>query len=83
MLIEVDPIAREIVLDWENGLPPISLPLGCLLLKYPSAGPLACHMDDSEVEVSYQPLPDESSHIRLEPLAMHRWRVAFTQGLDD
>lgn len=83
MLIEVDPVAREIVLDLENGKEPMSFPLGCLLLKYHSAqaGTLALHLDEKEVELSYHPLPDEPSSLHLEPLATRRWRFAFKQGL--
>lgn len=79
MILGFDPVASELLVDFETGDPEITVPLKDLVMKYysPTAGTIACSMGSAGLELTYWPLPGKPSQVGLVRTGERSWRVVF------
>lgn len=79
MILAFDPVAQELLVDFETDDPVATLPMKDLAVKYyaPTAGTVVFTMDSTGLELSYYPLPGESSTLALVPTGKRTWRITF------
>lgn len=79
MILAFDPVAGELIVDFETDDPPATVPMKRLIVKYyaPTAGTVACTMDGVGLELAYYPLPGEPSQIAFAPKSERSWRILF------
>lgn len=78
--IGYDLIARELMVDLEDGLPPIGITLPSLTVKlYLDDGVIVVDVNGEHIDLWFHPVePGADAELRM--LACHHWRVVSTPG---
>lgn len=79
MILAFDPVAGELLVDFETEGPPATVPLKQLVVKYyaPTAGTVACTMNSDGLELCYYPIPGEPNKMALAPTGRRSCRIVF------
>lgn len=76
MIVAFDPVAKELVIDPENGLEPLSINAVRLEARYyADDGMFAVLLGERSLEVYFTPAPDVPVRLRVDALAPNRWLV--------
>lgn len=78
MIVAFDPIAKEVIIDFEAGGPELLVPAQRLHVKYyAEGGILSALLDEASAELAFRPLAEEPMTLMLVPSGSLRWEVVF------
>lgn len=78
MIVAFDPIAKEVIIDFEACGPELLVPAGRLHVKYyAEGGTLSALLDDTSAELAFRPLTEEPMTLMLVPSGSLRWEIVF------
>ena len=79
MNIAYDPVAKELMVDLENGSPPIGIAIPEIQFKvWADGATLSCLVRDGDIEFGVFPI--EGAHLQLLPRGPNRYQVTFTHS---
>lgn len=79
MILSIDPIARELVVDREDGRPRFEIPLDSLVIKYfAEGGILFAEFGRDGIGLGFKPDDDGGAAEGLREVVPGRWRVSVS-----
>ena len=73
MIISFGPVAREVEIDLEVGLPPLAVTVDTLTLKYCSEGIITCQLSSTAPNIESHPVKSEPMKMVLNVPGLNRW----------
>jgi hypothetical protein len=77
-MVAYDPMAKELVIDPENGLEPLVIQAVDLHVKlWGDGGILSCLVGELTLDVAFVPIDEEPAQLRVDAMGPNRWLVRF------
>ena len=78
MIVRYDPVAKELNIDPDNGLPPFIIKAPRLFIHiYADGGHLGCQVDGSDIDLRFGSLDEEPMAPVLWLVEPSHWRLTF------
>lgn len=80
MIVAFDPIAKELIIDPENGLEPLAISTAGIEARfYADDGMFAALLGERSLDIRFTPAPDGRFQARVDVLEPNRWLVRIEE----
>lgn len=84
MIVAFDPVARELIIDPQNGLEPLAISaVGLEARYYADDGMFRVLLGERGLDVRFNPAPDVRVELCVEHLEPNRWLVRLEADQDE
>lgn len=82
MIFSYDPVAKEVEIDLEVGLPPLTLKAETPQVRYFGEGIVSMLMFEQHIELAFFPTPEDPASMTITPTGENRWVIKFFPQTD-